>query len=267
MRESKLFGDEDSPVTAPPCITEISLKDLGTKIDFSALKSQNYENELQSGNDGDESCNGDGSDWFLSPPPSHAGSAYKTADLEHQRSSDDIRQCVSVPDVSHVDTVPRVGADNSSDSDASITEETELLTSNPKYSPIQLARHSLPNGHIPRQPSSDMSEPRDCCPSTEKQMVDSENMEYHSVIQRTHSSFNENKRHSHRKRRSCHEQNSRRMSDVLSVKYGDISKEDLLLMWKASETDLGDRLDWALTEKNKLEMRIAELDQKDEGVI
>ncbi|OWF44765.1 Glutamate receptor ionotropic, NMDA 3A [Mizuhopecten yessoensis] len=270
MREDKLFGDEDSPVAAPPCITEISLKDVGTKIDFSALKSQIYESEVQSGNDGDidESCDenrNDEGDWFLTPPHPKDVCSYKTGDLEKHRSSENLGRCISIPEVNRMERSPDVGdeEDTSSDSDDSITEQTELLMPSP-YLPVQIDSHPIPNGHVPRQLSLDHNESVDNYSRTENITIDSENREYR---QRTASSFNENKRQNHRKRKTWHELNSRRKSDVLPVKYEEISKDDLLLMWKTSEIDLGDRLDRALKEKNKLEMRIAQLDERHQGII
>ncbi|XP_076089947.1 glutamate receptor ionotropic, NMDA 3A-like [Mytilus galloprovincialis] len=55
MKVNNLFGD-DSPISATPCITEISLKDLCSQIDFDALKSQALDDyEITEENENEES--------------------------------------------------------------------------------------------------------------------------------------------------------------------------------------------------------------------
>ena len=48
---------------------------------------------------------------------------------------------------------------------------------------------------------------------------------------------------------------------LTSLNYNDITKDDLLLMWRASDTELNNLLDEALREKAQLEEKLAQINE------
>jgi hypothetical protein len=67
--------------------------------------------------------------------------------------------------------------------------------------------------------------------------------------------------YTNRKKRKSWQETSIDDSDI---SYDDITKDDVLLMWKASEMELNDRLQKALREKSRLQRMLVDLDTSQE---
>jgi len=282
MKDKNLFGDDESPTAVEPCITEISLKDLCTKIDFEALKSQTYElGGVEDSGDDDDPNN-----WFLEDNENK----FSKGDNPERFSSMQKEICSSLPEVDEKDVVyePVITGqeecekykkednkeenEDDNESDSAINEQTELINHD-KNDSAPDAFGELPNGHVSYVPSQSNKSP-DSYKYPQAQLSDSSDDKVISPspsIQRS-SSFlrrqdNENSRSHSRKRKSWTEPTTGRRKSDNVLTYNDITKDELLLMWKASELTLGNRLDKALREKTKLEKKIAELDARNQGIV
>ena len=255
MKDKNLFGEDDSPNAAPPCITEVSLREIGTKIDFNALKSQTYENP--NGSDVDNDDNKAYADWFLSNPAEcqslnefiTTSDVFSTQNRENELISKD--NSPNVPTEKKYESSDGETENDSSDE----SEQTRLLSGT--CSSITPTR--VPNGHLPNQYIQESSEGMCCNNSDEKHLKTLNKMSSKAFLHRSYSiSTCDPTIDSEMNRKLSTVHSARRKSDMsVPIVLDDLTKEELLLLWKASEVDLGTKLDNALREKLRLEEKMA----------
>lgn len=264
MKDSNLFGD-DSPETETPCITEISLKDLCRQIDLEALRPACQSEEcLDEGTKLiDEWPDNWQDDWLLPEPPDPGPSAL-TDDIESSLENANSENAL-LPNL-HVEN--EVTLENTCEVEHGTVIETVCRPPPPKYSELRFG-DKLPNGHLSCGDIASLSQDR------------SHGSHFEGKIKpRTHSWDDETYVHS-----GCNmdrpfvllsRQNTMDSADKtqrsLSVSNSppalpndnmrlvdEVTKEDLLLMWKKSEIEMNQKLDQALLEKSRLERKLAQL--------
>lgn len=253
MRDNNLFGD-DSPTNEIPCITEISLKDLCTQIDFDALKSQTHEVESSCVIDDDFSteggCNETFSGWYL--PETETSCEKNPSNNKVDISLENLNSKLED------ENVLSDYAQNCIDNENELNENTEFMQKLPSNS---LTRGHLPNGHVMCHENISSHIPdvivRPDSPGIYDNTIE-EQKPFLSSFHKTPSLPSHRMKSRTRKRHSWQETSFN--DDMPDITYDEITKDDLLAMWKASEEELNVRLDKALREKSLLEKKLALLD-------
>lgn len=271
MKANNLFGD-DSPTTATPCITEISLRDLCTQIDFDALKSQNTDFEIpeegeeeegeiekelsdidsddKEDSDIDKQCS------FYLPENVNSPSSNRSSFTSRKRVSDassakrtSVTSSIRSKRTSSLcqENVPEIQIN----SDNIINEYSEMFPKNRK-------EESLPNGNLHFANNYTIT---DCRPLYDDTNEEEMSLLKHNLHKSPSMPSKSRYQYTNRKKRKSWQETSVDDSDIT---YDDITKDDLLLMWKASEMELNDRLQKALREKSRLQRLLVDLDTSQE---
>lgn len=261
MKANNLFGD-DSPSPNTPVITEISLKDLCSSIDFDALKSQTVEDlEIQEENEEDCDIESDEDDksctFYLSQPPfskrsslaesyskrpSIASSAKKNSIASSIRSKRSSSMCQDIPEI-------QIQSDDNSQN-----EYSEISNQNRK-DPV------LPNGNLHFANSYTIT---DCKPIYDDTNEEEVSLLRHNLNKSPPMPSKTRYKSNGSKRRTSWQESSVDDDDISDIQYDDITKDDLLLMWKASEMELSAKLQKALREKSRLQRLLVDLDTSQE---
>ena len=265
MKANNLFGD-DSPTPNTPIITEISLKDLCSQIDFDALKSQAIdeleipeEAEEENSNEDDDMASVDENHsctLYLSRPPlskrssctssyskrpSVASSAKRNSIASSIRSKRTNSICQDIPEV-------QVDSDN-------------LKNENSEMFPKHRKDPVVPNGNLHFSNSYTITECRPIYDDTNEEEV---SLLRHNLNKSPSMPSKTRYKYNGSKHRKSWQESSVDDVDITELQYDDITKDDLLLMWKASEMELNAKLQKALREKSRLQRLLVDLDTSQE---
>ncbi|KAL5022257.1 hypothetical protein ScPMuIL_001412 [Solemya velum] len=267
MKDNNLFGD-DSPDAETPCITEISLKDLCQQIDLEALRRPRRSDE---GLDDaskliDEWPDNWQDDWLLPESPVHVpGPSALSDDLD--TSLDNVNSENALLPSLRIES--EVTLEKQSEIQCDTVIESVCRPPPPQYSELRFVE-KLPNGHLSCGDIASLSHDRFIRSNLDN-----------NIKPRTQSWDDDTYGHSDcqiegpfvlpsrqgplcsaaKTQRSLSDGHSPPMLPNVNMHLvDDVSKEDLLLMWKKSEIEMSQKLDQALLEKSRLEKKLAQLD-------
>ncbi|KAK3592065.1 hypothetical protein CHS0354_019321 [Potamilus streckersoni] len=289
MEQNNLFGDDDTPASATAHITEVDLKDLGSDINAKILQSL-HDPEGQAfsfessfvGNSPPNKHNAhqpkeDTTDilskhLLLSGKSNNPASARIFSSDEFQKNTARETRAVDVDAENNFETIT-----SEMDNYATDCDYLEVHKSHKKYefylphdecqdySVISESGDSsddrsftkdtrLPNGHLCNRESVNRVNQNQ--PYTFAQdMGKIKNRRCSASMSLRKDRLDKQKHHS-----LYNAQVSREYNENIDISIDDLSKEDLLLMWKASELELSRRLERAIKDKCKLERKLAQLD-------
>lgn len=285
MQDNNLFGDDSQPSTPVPKITEISLKDITQVVDLDEFRKQNLELKgncsdfLLPVKDDDSSTNA-AFDW--TPP------APNTLDL----SSEILTSCVFNKKRANdsVDTIFAPRGDDKTNSVDQLSEKRETYSKpffdiEPNLETISetgsikaeaniygvqskldfcLPTHKkTPNGDMfseeYRPKRKELSFSKEACSSCTASS-DPHSEAGSSAIRRLsipEIKAKDSRTFHPRKRQTVH--GNRREKCQTNFDIENVSKEELLLMWKSSELELSDKLEAAVKDKQRLETKLTAL--------
>ena len=263
MRNNNLFGDDSPTNTEAPCITEISLKELSSNIDFNALKSQFQEGELSSTDDLERNENSnntkkENANWYLREEDMDDEPETKYRCVNNRRHT----ECFDTNE-SNIPFLVKVKKRSHSASDPyhpekrrqSLLQPYTEISSNEPVIDNAIQEELVPNGHLSHN-CKYSHEHQDACSAPPT--YDSLNFPNHiSQSKCRKKSLPVNQRRTNHQKRGSLMITKCEKEALASLNYDEFTKDDLLLMWKASEIELRELLEKALREKSVLEKKLS----------
>lgn len=287
MQDNNLFGDDSQPSTPVPKITEISLKDITQVVDLDEFRKQNLELKgncsdfLLPVKDDDSSTNA-AFDW--TPPPSNtldlSSEILTTCVFNEKRADDSVDTIFTARDDNKTNSVDQFSKKRETSSHSkpffdtepnletisetgSLKAESNVYGVQSKHEFCLHTHNKTPNGDMfseeYRPKRKELSFSKEAC-SSRTESNDPHSEAGSSAIRRLsipEIKSKDSRTFHPRKRQTVH--GNRREKCQTNFDIENVSKEELLLMWKSSELELSDKLEAAVKDKQRLETKLTAL--------